>query len=95
MKLDLFRAVDITWDSENKSSEVTTTIKVQEKLPREIRVAAGYGTDDHYRIQARWQNNNWLGDGRQLGFTLKYSSIPASPTRCLSSHISWCRACAA
>jgi outer membrane protein assembly factor BamA len=38
-------------------------------------VAAGYGTDDHYRVQARWQNNNWLGDGRQLGFTLKYSSI--------------------
>jgi outer membrane protein insertion porin family len=75
LKLDLFRAVDISWDTENKSSEVTTTIKIEEKLPREIRVAAGYGTDDHYRVQARWQNNNWLGDGRQLGFTLKYSSI--------------------
>jgi outer membrane protein assembly complex protein YaeT len=75
LKLDLFRAVDIGWDTENKSSEVTTTIKVEEKLPREIRVAAGYGTDDHYRVQARWQNNDWLGDGRQLGFTLKYSSI--------------------
>ncbi len=75
LKLDLFRAVDISFDTENKSSIVTTTIKVEEKLPREIRVAAGYGTDDHYRVQARWQNNNWLGDGRQLGFTLKYSSI--------------------
>ncbi len=75
LKLDLFRAVDISFDTENKSSEVTTTIKVEEKLPREIRVAAGYGTDDHYRVQARWQNNDWLGDGRQLGFTLKYSSI--------------------
>jgi outer membrane protein assembly complex protein YaeT len=75
LKVDLFRAVDISFDTENKSSVVTTTIKVEEKLPREIRVAAGYGTDDHYRVQARWQNNNWLGDGRQLGFTLKYSSI--------------------
>jgi len=77
LKLDLFSAVDIGWDTQSPSSQVTTTIKVEEKLPREIRVAAGYGTDDHYRVQARWQNNNWLGDGRQLGFTLKYSSITA------------------
>jgi outer membrane protein insertion porin family len=77
LKLDLFSTVDIGWDTQSRSSQVTTTIKVEEKLPREIRVAAGYGTDDHYRVQARWQNNNWLGDGRQLGFTLKYSSITA------------------
>jgi outer membrane protein insertion porin family len=77
LKLDLFQSVDIGWDTQSRSSQVTTTIKVEEKLPREIRIAAGYGTDDHYRVQARWQNNNWLGDGRQLGFTLKYSSITA------------------
>ena len=78
LKLDLFRAVEIGWETQNKPWQVPMLLKVEEKPPREIRISGGYGTDDHYRAQFRWQNNNWLGDGRQLGITLKYSSITAS-----------------
>jgi outer membrane protein assembly complex protein YaeT len=78
LKLDLFRAVEIGWETQNKPWQVPMLLKVEEKPPREIKISMGYGTDDHYRVQARWQNNDWLGDGRQLGVTLKYSSITSS-----------------
>jgi len=78
LKLDLFRAVEIGWETQNKPWQVPMLLKVEEKPPREIRIAVGYGTDDHYRAQLRWQNNNFLGDGRQLSATLKYSTITSS-----------------
>ena len=78
LKLDLFRAVEIGWETQNKPWQVPMLLKVEEKPPREISIAAGYGTDDHYRAQLHWQNNDFFGDGRQLGLTLKYSSITSS-----------------
>src|SRR5438552_1886352 len=78
LKLDLFRAVEIGWETQNKPWQVPMLLKVEEKPPREIRISAGYATDEHYRAQLRWQNNNFLGDGRQLGATLKYSMITSS-----------------
>jgi outer membrane protein insertion porin family len=78
LKLDLFGAVGIGWDTQDKDSHVPIIIKVEEKPPREIKFSLGYGTDDHYRAQIRWQHNDWLGDGRQLSVTLKYSSITST-----------------
>jgi outer membrane protein assembly complex protein YaeT len=78
LKLDLFSAVEIGWETQNKPSQVPMILKVEEKPPREIKFSVGFGTDDHYRAQIHWQHNDWLGDGRQLGVTLKYSSITST-----------------
>ena len=78
LKLDLFRAVDIGWETQDKAWQVPMLLKVEEKPPREIRLSVGYATDEHFRAQLRWQNNNFFGDGRQMGVTLKYSSITTS-----------------
>jgi outer membrane translocation and assembly module TamA len=50
-------------------------VQVSEKEAREIRVGVGYGTEDQFRAQLRWQHNNWLGGGRRLSLEAKYSSI--------------------
>ena len=50
-------------------------VEVSEKEAREIRVGVGYGTEDQFRAQLRWQHNNWLGGGRRLSIEAKYSSI--------------------
>jgi outer membrane protein insertion porin family len=78
LKLDLFSAVDTGWETLDKASQLPMILKVEEKPPREIKFSVGYGTDDHYRAQIHWQHNDWLGDGRQLGITLKYSSITST-----------------
>jgi outer membrane protein assembly complex protein YaeT len=78
LKRDLFSSVEIGWETQNNPSQVPMTLKVEEKPPREIRFSVGFATDDHYRAQIHWQHNNWLGDGRQLGITLKYSSITST-----------------
>src|SRR5262249_32413137 len=58
-----------------KPSIVPMEVQVSEKEPREIRVGIGYGTEDKFRAQLRWQHNNWLGDGRRLSVEARYSSI--------------------
>jgi outer membrane protein assembly complex protein YaeT len=78
LKRDLFSAVEIGWETQNKPSQVPMILKVEEKPPREIKFSVGFATDDHYRAQLHWQNNDWLGGGRQLGITLKYSSITST-----------------
>ncbi|HSD10834.1 MAG TPA: BamA/TamA family outer membrane protein [Candidatus Binatia bacterium] len=78
LKRDLFSTVEIGWETRDKPSQVPMILKVEEKPPREIKFSVGFATDDHYRAQLRWQHNNWLGDGRQLGITLKYSSITST-----------------
>jgi outer membrane protein assembly complex protein YaeT len=78
LKRDLFSSVEIGWEKQDKPSQVPMILKVEEKPPREIKFSAGFATDDHYRVQLQWQHNDWLGGGRQLGITLKYSSITST-----------------
>jgi outer membrane protein insertion porin family len=35
----------------------------------------GYGTEDQFRTQLEWRHLNWLGGGRRLSVSAKYSSI--------------------
>ncbi|HXV79597.1 MAG TPA: BamA/TamA family outer membrane protein, partial [Candidatus Binatia bacterium] len=74
--LDLFGSVRIIpKEAQGKPSIVPMVVQVSEKEAREIRVGVGYGTEDQFRAQLRWQHNNWLGGGRRLSIEAKYSSI--------------------
>jgi len=76
LALDLFGLVRIApKEVSGKPSIVPMEVQVSEKEPREIRVGIGYGTEDKFRAQLRWQHNNWLGDGRRLSVEARYSSI--------------------
>ncbi len=78
LKLDLFSSAAIGWETQNKPTSVPMIVKVDEKPPRELSAAVGYGTDDKFRTQLRWTHYDWLGGARQLSLTLKYSSIKSS-----------------
>ena len=76
LALDLFGLVRIVpKEVSGKPSVVPMEVQVSEKEAREIRVGIGYGTEDEFRAQLRWQHNNWLGNGRRLSLEAKYSSI--------------------
>jgi outer membrane protein assembly complex protein YaeT len=76
LALDLFGLVRIVpKEVSGKPSIVPMEVQVSEKEPREIRVGIGYGTEDEFRAQLRWQHNNWLGNGRRLSIEARYSSI--------------------
>lgn len=77
--LDLFGSVRIIpKDAPGKPNVVPMAVQVSEKEAREIRIGVGYGTEDEFRAQLRWQHNNWLGGGRRLSIEAKYSSITTS-----------------
>ena len=79
LALDLFGLVDITADkSGGKSPVVPMEVQVTEKEAREIRLGVGYGSEDRFRTQLEWRNNNWLGDGRRLSILTKYSVLESS-----------------
>jgi outer membrane protein assembly complex protein YaeT len=76
LALDLFSVARITpKEVSGRPRVVPMEVQVSEKEPREIRVGVGYGTEDEFRAQLRWQHNNWLGGGRRLSLEAKYSSI--------------------
>jgi outer membrane protein assembly complex protein YaeT len=76
LALDLFGLVRIApKEVSGRPSTVPMEVQVSEKEPREIRVGIGYGTEDKFRAQVRWQHNNWLGNGRRLSVEARYSSI--------------------
>jgi outer membrane protein assembly factor BamA len=50
-------------------------VQVREKEAREINLGIGYGTEEQFRARLEWRHNNWLGDGRRLSITGKYSFI--------------------
>jgi outer membrane protein assembly complex protein YaeT len=77
--LDLFGSVNIApVDDPTKPATVPMLIRVTEKEPREVKLSLGYGTEDQFRTQLEWRHNNWLGDGRRLSLTAKYSSLETS-----------------
>jgi outer membrane protein assembly complex protein YaeT len=79
LALDLFGLVRIVpKEVSGKPSMVPMEVQVSEKEPREIRVGIGYGTEDEFRAQLRWQHNNWLGNGRRLSVEARYSSITST-----------------
>jgi outer membrane protein assembly complex protein YaeT len=79
LALDLFGTVRVgPADPQTPNSVVPMSIEVTEKSHREIKVSAGYGTEDQFRTQLEWRNLNWLGGGRRLSLLTKYSGIETS-----------------
>ena len=56
-------------------TEVPVTVTVTENPPRRLELGAGYGSEDHFRSSASWSHLNFLGNGRQVSSTAKWSSI--------------------
>jgi len=57
------------------SGTVDVAVTVVEGPRRELTAGIGYGIEDEFRGQLRWQHNDFFGGGRQLGFRLKGSAI--------------------
>ncbi len=59
-------------------------IVLREKKPRELRIGAGYSTEERARAHVRWQHRNWLGGGRRLArrraLFESRSARPSSPS---------------
>jgi len=53
-------------------------VAVVERPPRSVRLGVGWGTDDHLRVQAGYQQRNWLGGARHLDATARWSSLERS-----------------
>ncbi len=79
LALDLFTLVRIEWEV-LPDGDVDLLLTVSERAPRELRIGVGYSTEEQYRGQVRWKNVNWLGGGRRLTATGRYSTIVSSAT---------------
>ena len=79
LALDLFSLVRIEWEI-LPDGDVDLLLTVRERAPRELRIGVGYSTEEQYRGQVRWKNANWLGGGRRLTATGRYSTIVSSAT---------------
>ncbi|MEW6271031.1 MAG: BamA/TamA family outer membrane protein [Thermodesulfobacteriota bacterium] len=53
-------------------------LTLTEGPPREIRLGAGYSTEDGVRGLASWSHYNFLGGGRQLSFSARVSQVRRS-----------------
>ena len=76
LALDLFASVRIgPAETQGTPTVVPMEVEVTEKSHREVRLGVGWGTEDRFRAQLQWRHLNWLGDGRRLSITGRYSSI--------------------
>jgi outer membrane protein assembly complex protein YaeT len=81
LALDLFGSVRVEpAETQGTPTVVPMEVEVAEKSHREIKLALGYGTEDEFRTQLEWRHLNWLGGGRRLSISAKYSSIVAAGT---------------
>jgi outer membrane protein insertion porin family len=79
LALELFGTVRVApAQTQGMPTTLPMEIEVAEKANREIRLALGYGTEDQFRTQLEWRHLNWLGGGRKLSISAKYSSITTS-----------------
>jgi outer membrane protein assembly complex protein YaeT len=74
--LRLFRSVTVRpRNLADESGTLDVAVTVVEGPPRELTAGIGYGLEDEMRGQLRWQHDDFVGGGRQLGFRLKGSAI--------------------
>lgn len=74
--LDLFASIEIDWQVDPADPGVAAIrIALHEKKFRELRVGGGYSTEEQGRAHVRWQNRNFLGGGRRMLVSGRYSSI--------------------
>lgn len=79
LDLGLFSSVQVMQEqTDGEPQVVPVRVRVRENPLRDLRIGLGYGTEDEFRGQVAWRRRNWLGGGRQLSFSLKYSAITGS-----------------
>ncbi len=71
----LFKSVNIDTHFDQDKGTVDVTINLVERKLSTIRVGVGFGTEDLLRGQLSWTKRNFLGEGRLLNVTGKFSSI--------------------
>ena len=73
--LGIFSLVRLKTGPRERDGSVPMTLELEAGPSREIRLGAGYGTDDGFRGIASWWDYNFFGDARQLGFSAKISQV--------------------
>jgi outer membrane protein assembly complex protein YaeT len=73
--LRLFTIVRLVPEGIDENGDAPMRMTLTEGPPREIRLGAGYSTEDGVRGLASWTHYNWLGGGRQLGFSARISQV--------------------
>lgn len=74
--LDLFASIEVDWNPDPARPEVAPiSIVLHEKKARELRIGAGFSTEERARAHVRWQNRNFLGGGRRLLVAGRYSNL--------------------
>ena len=76
--LRLFTIVRLVPDEIDENDEAQMRLTLAEGPQREIRLGAGYSTDDGIRGLASWNHYNWFGGGRQFGVSARVSEIRRS-----------------
>lgn len=76
--LRLFTIVRLEPEGITPEGEAPMRLTVTEGPPREVRFGIGYSTEEGVRGLASWDHYNWLGGGRQLGFSARISEIRRS-----------------
>jgi outer membrane protein assembly complex protein YaeT len=72
--LHLFRSVRLVED-DSRNEQVAVEIKLAEAERHEVKLGAGYDTEEGIRGIAGWRDYNFLGGGRQLGVSARVSQL--------------------
>jgi outer membrane protein insertion porin family len=75
-KLGLFSVVNLTPQLDQENPRVVPIrLTVKERHRHSIDVGGGYNTQSQFIASFAWHDMNWLGGGRQLTATMRYSNI--------------------
>ncbi len=74
-QLGLFSSVLIDTDLKEETTTANIKVKVRERKLGEVKVGAGFGTEDLFRGQIVWTKRNFFGGGRRLQLSASASFI--------------------
>ncbi len=74
-RLDFFEEVNIIPEPAMDPSKMDVTIKVEEKSTGQFSIGAGYSSVDSFMIMGKISENNFLGRGDQLSFSVNLSGV--------------------
>ena len=74
-QLGLFSSVLIDTDIKEETTTADVKVKVRERKLGEVKVGAGFGTEDLFRGQIVWTKRNFFGGGRRLQLSASASFI--------------------
>lgn len=73
--VELFEFANIENVGPEGAPEVPTRVTVTEGKHRRINLGVGYGTEEKFRAESRWQHVNFFGGARTAGVHGKWSSL--------------------